>query len=563
MTRYRGTHGGDGGPPRKRTAVVAASAIALIAATAVLAAVTGVFSGPAPRAAAPRTERAATAAKHSPPPPPATSVGPTGVTARWVQQENAKPGTTAWVITKPATHEQIAGYANTVSINIGGKVDLYVSTAAPTYTIAAYRMGYYQGKQGRLAWTSATLPGKKQPTCPLVASLRMVECHWTDPVSVQTSPGNWPQGDYLFKLTASTGYQSYIPLTIRDDASHSAYLINNDVTSWQAYNTYGGYDLYQGPTASGGASLANRSYAVSFDRPYAYSAGAGDGAGDFIGLELPVVIMMESLGLDVSYTTDVNVNEHPNLLLNHRVFVSLGHDEYYSLAMRNGVIAARDHGVNLIFLGANAIYRHIRFQSSALGPDRIEVDYKNPKLDPLYGKDNADVTPWAWRDSPNNAPASTILGEMWQCNPVHADMVISDASNWMFAGTGLVNGSHIAGIVGPEFDHYSSSYPSPPDVTVLAKSPVVCDGRHEQANMTYYTAPSGAGVWDTGTIDWVGSIHADCVTCPDKGVVTKITANVLAVFGKQPAGQVHPSVANDITGRPPPSSSASSSPGSG
>lgn len=50
----------------------------------------------------------------------------------------------------------------------------------------------------------------------------------------------------------------------------------------------------------------------------------------------------------------------PGLLARHRAFISLGQDEYYSLAMRHALVSARDHGVNLVFLGANAIYRHIR-----------------------------------------------------------------------------------------------------------------------------------------------------------------------------------------------------------
>lgn len=527
--------------PTRRVPVAIGVAAALVVALA-LVAVVALRHVPGRAAVVP----AATGTPTTPRPtsatstPAATSIGPAGVTARWVTQENAKPGTRAWVLTKPA-NGQIAGYASRVSINIGGRVDLYVSTAAPSYTVEAFRMGYYGGKEGRLVWTSPSIPGVSQPTCPVTTTLHTVECSWASPLSVVATVGGWPQGDYLFKLTASTGWQSYIPLTIRDDASHSAYLVNNDVTTWQAYNTYGGYDLYQGPTAAGGSALANRAYAVSFDRPYAPAVGAGNGAADFIGLELPAIEMMESRGLDVSYTTDVNVSEQPSLLLHHHAFVSLGHDEYYSLAMRNGVKAARNRGVNLIFLGANAIYRHIRLAATPLGPSRLEIDYKNPLLDPLYGKSNANVTPWAWRDPPNNKPESSILGEMWACNPVRADMVISDASNWMFATTGLVNGSHIAGIVGPEFDAYQPGPPAPPDVTVLANSPVVCGGVAQHANMTYYTAPSGSGVWDTGTIDWVGSVGPDCATCTGVDAVTKITANVLAAFGPGPAGRVHPS----------------------
>jgi hypothetical protein len=231
------------------------------------------------------------------------------------------------------------------------------------------------------------------------------------------------------------------------------------------------------------------------------------------------------------------------VLAQHKSFVSLGHDEYYSLAMRNGLQAARDAGVNLVFLGANAIYRHVRFTSSPLGADREMLDYKNPQLDPLLGVDNADVTPWAWRNWPNNAPESSLIGEMWQCNPVSADMVITDPGNWMFHGTGLSADSHIAGIVGPEYDHFDPYEPNPGNVSVVARSPVTCGGLEEEADMTYYSAPSGAGVWDTGTIDWVGSVMAYCPGCQVPDQVTQITANVLAAFGAGPAGSTHPSTA--------------------
>jgi hypothetical protein len=464
--------------------------------------------------------------------------------AAWVEQENTKPGTRGWAISRPALDHQIEGYAGSVSIDTGGTVRLYVSTGAPSYSIQAFRMGFYNGAEGRLVWSSPLIRGIRQPACPFVPSVRMVQCNWIDPLAVQTNRAGWPPGDYLFKLNSSTGWQSYIPLTIRDDASHSAYLVNNDVTTWQAYNLYGGYSLYLGPTATGGSSFASRAYAVSFDRPYDPSLGNGDGAGDFLGLELPVVAMMESRGLDVSYSTGVDLDQRPALLGSHRVFVSLGHDEYYSLAMRNGLIAARDHGVNLMFLGANAIYRHIRFQPSAVGADRQEIDYKDSSKDPLLGKDNADVTPLAWRDPPNDKPESAILGEMWQCNPVKADMVITDASSWVLSGTGLTNGAHIPGIVGPEFDHYTPGPPAPPNVSLIARSPVTCNGQAEEADMTYYSAPSGAGVWDTGTIDWLGGIQPDCAHCGRVDAVTIITANVLAAFGQGPAGRLHPSTAN-------------------
>ena len=48
----------------------------------------------------------------------------------------------------------------------------------------------------------------------------------------------------------------------------------------------------------------------------------------------------ESLGLDVTDWTDVDLHREPQLLLNHHALISLGHDEYWSTAMRNGAQAA-------------------------------------------------------------------------------------------------------------------------------------------------------------------------------------------------------------------------------
>ena len=72
--------------------------------------------------------------------------------------------------------------------------------------------------------------------------------------------------------------------------------------------------------------------------------------------------------IDVAYTTDVDLDLHPELVLQHKALLSLGHDEYWSKEMFDGAQNARDHGVNLAFFGANAIYRQIRLTPSPLGP---------------------------------------------------------------------------------------------------------------------------------------------------------------------------------------------------
>jgi hypothetical protein len=462
------------------------------------------------------------------------------VTASWVQAENAKPGSTGWNITGDQVAGSIEGYTDKVSAVQGDQVRLYVSTVAPSFHVEAYRMGWYGGDLGRLVWRSPEVPGTKQAPPTVLPGTNTVVANWS-PSLTFTVGRDWPPGDYLLKLVGSGGQQYRYPLTVRDDSSSSAYLVMNAVTTWQAYNLWGGYDLYKGLSGSG-YSYANRSRVVSFDRPYSFDFGGG--AADFIGNELPLVSFVEKEGLDVSYWTDVDLDERPQLLARHRVLISLGHDEYWSTAMRQGVVSAIGQGVNLAFLGANAMYRHIRFQASALGPDRLVVCYKSASEDPLYGKDNSQVTV-NWPDPPLDMPESEVIGDMYECNPVKADMVVSEASSWLLAGTGAQDGTAYPDLVGSEYDRYIPSLPGPTNIEILAHSPLRCRGRPSYADMTYYSAPSGAGVFATGTNVWVAALADSCQAQPCSAAFARqVTANMLAAFGRGPAGLAHPSVPN-------------------
>ena len=456
---------------------------------------------------------------------PVRAPAPAPMGAGWVKAENAKAGTTSWHLVRASRDGAIEGYANVVSAQRGDTVSLYVSTKATTYTVHLFRMGYYGGSGAREVWASPTEAGVVQAAPTVTSRTQMVEARWHKSLEVNVDP-TWPPGDYLFRLIGDNGYDSYIPLTVRDDTSTSALLINNSVTTWQAYNLWGGASLYSG--------RRGRADVVSFDRPYLI----GDGSGDFLGNEFPIVSLIESLGLDISYTTDVDLHEHPELLLQHRAFVSLGHDEYWSTAMRDGVEAARDQGVNLAFFGANAVYRHIRLEPSPLGLDRHEINYRS-RADPIARTDKAEVTV-SWREYPVNRPESSLLGELYQCNPVRADFIVAKPDAWVFAGTDVHEGTKIIGLIGSEYDGYEPGMPSPPNVEIVAHSPLRCRGSAGYSDFTYYAAPSGSGVIDVGTNNWV-----PLLTNPwSQPILVQITANILTVFGAGPAGPLHPSVAN-------------------
>jgi hypothetical protein len=370
----------------------------------------------------------------------------------------------------------------------------------------------------------------------------MVATRWRPSATIAVDLA-WPPGVYLLKLMAATG-QRYVPLTVRDDTSRAALLVMNAVTTWQAYNRWGGRNQYVGPDGR----LETRSRVVSFDRPY-----DGNGAGEFLGNEYPLVRLVERLGLDVSYWTNLDLHQHPERLLAHRGLVSLGHDEYWSTRMRRGAEAARARGVNLAFLGANAVYRHIRLEPSATGPDRQQVNYKpwSAPDDPAWKTDPSQVTT-DWRRPPLNDPESRLLGAQYECNPTHAPGVVVAPSSWLFAGTGVRAGSRLPGLVGDEYDRVQPGTPRPGGVEVLLHSPVQCLGASVRgpsfADTTYYTAGSGAGVFNAATSSWVCQLSRACATTRRSPitarVVRTVTVNLLQVFASGPAGQRHPSRSN-------------------
>jgi hypothetical protein len=480
-----------------------------------------------------------------------TSSG-TNTPSTWVSVENRRPGSSNWRIATNA-YGGVAGYADRVSARVGDSVTLYVTTSAPAFHVEAFRMGWYQGLGGRLVWRSADAPGQVQRAATILAATRTVTTTWKPSLAVRVT-SDWLPGDYLLKLVSSKG-QSYVPLTVRDDASHAPLLVMNAVTTWQAYNDWGGHSLYFGPNAD----PATRSKVVSFDRPYDWAVSRGgyppvdpsayEVCCGFVGTELGVVTTVERLGLDVAYTTDIDVQERPTQLLQHKAVISGGHDEYWSVAKRNAVEAARDHGVNLMFLGPNAVYWRIRLEASPLGKDRVEVNYRVAQDDPLFGKDPAQVTT-LWRSPPTPRPESSLSGVVFFCFGADADGVVTEASSWVFAGTGLHNGDRIPKLIEREADHVDRKFATPPNVEILMHSPVTClgiGGRRFGAgtlfsDTTYYSAPSGAGVFTTGA-PWECKLYDGCPSGsgrPDK-TVQRITENVLRAFAAGPAGRAHPS----------------------
>ena len=466
----------------------------------------------------------------------AGAVRPVAATARpWRARtvaENALPGTSSWQIRHLGAENEIGGYAGKASVLSGETFPLFVSTTSSGFRVTAYRLGWYQGYGAREVWRSGRVRGAAQRAATVTASTNTVTTDWDPVLDVPTH--DWPAGAYLLKLDADSGAQRYVPVTVRSPSCAGKVVLKACVQTWQAYNMWGGYDLYKDAAGAYG----NRSLTVSLDRPYDLN-----GADMFLTYERNVIKLAEHLGLDLAYVTSMDVAADPHLLDGASALVSMGHDEYWTPAERAHVTAARDAGVNLAFLGANAVFRRTRLQPSALGDARQVVCYKTDYLaDPMYGVDDALVTS-DWRDPPDPVPESSLIGTIYEGYPADAPLVVASPKSWVFKGTGVRAGDSFPHLVGIEYDRVDPAYPVQRPIEVLSHSPLTCGGAASFGDSAYYTHAGGAGVFNSGTMRWVEAIYGDQphgITGKTPGFVRQATTNVLRAFSDGPAAAKYP-----------------------
>ena len=452
--------------------------------------------------------------------------------ARSAVSENSLPGDRHWAIRHLGAEHEIEGYAGKASVSRGESFPLFVSARARGFRVTAFRLGWYRGDGARRVWRSGPVRGGAQRAPAVTGPARTVRTDW-DPV-LQIPTDDWPPGAYLLRLDSDSGAQRYVPVIVRSPDTKGKIVLRHAVQTWQAYNAWGGYDLYKGPSGA----YAHRSLAVSLDRPYELN-----GADMFLTYERNVVKLAESLGLPLAYVTDADIAADPHLLDGASALISMGHDEYWTPAERAHVTAARDAGVNLAFLGANALFRRTRLEATPLGGARLIVCYKTDyTADPMYGKDAAAVTS-DWRAAPHPDPESSLIGTIYEGYPANAAYVVASPDSWVFAGTGVREGTRFPNLVGIEYDRVDPAYPLARPIQVLSHSPLVCKGKSSFSDSAYYTHPGGAGVFNCGTMRWVEALYGDAphgVTGATPGFVRTVTANVLRAFADGPAAARYP-----------------------
>jgi len=239
------------------------------------------------------------------------------------------------------------------------------------------------------------------------------------------------------------------------------------------------------------------------------------------------------------------------MLLRHRAFLSVGHDEYWSYEIRRNIERARDRGVNLAFFSSNTSYWQIRLEPDSKGqPNRTIVAYKENALssDPIAhdgDPTNDYLVTTAWRNPPVFLPEEMLKGSMWVFHhgAMTGDIVVENTSHWVFANTNLKPGDRLPALLGYEVDRMFSVYP--PGTIRLAHSPFNNGGITDFSDMTIYQTAGGAYVFSTGSMEWAYGLDdtgkRESPTPPGGWIspaAQQTTRNVLDRFiGRQPRGR--------------------------
>lgn len=422
-----------------------------------------------------------------------------------IADENARPGTTDWQLTytrvDPTTRYRcpwIEGYVSRASVRPGESLDLMVSANPPApFSVDVYRMGYYGGKGARHVLSLGPLDGKTQDDPP-VGPERLRECRW-EPSATITVPGDWPSGVYLAKLSLAKGrYQSYAIFIVRDDRPADVLLQCSDNT-WQAYNRWpDSFSLYDDGENRWALVSGVR---VSYDRPYGkycqiLDAPLSQGSGEFLLWEFPLAFWLERHGYDVTYCSNTDVHADAACVQRAKAFLSVGHDEYWSLEQYRHVKEAVDAGVNVAFLSGNTCCFVSPLTASSGGvPNRVLT--RAGRYGGLTEAEKAYMGPF-----PIAGPNEAELIGARTITPFNGagDWIVADASSWIFEGTGMRNGDRIPGLVGWEFHGDPADIPG---LRVVAEGETI-NGGGEKAHWTatLYPGPKGNWVFNASTIFW-------------------------------------------------------------
>jgi len=475
------------------------------------------------------------------------------------------------------------GYAWPQSVLPGEEIALHVSST-DRFGVDVAR----EGAQRDIVWRADAVAGVEHPV-PATASVD--GCGWPTTLTIAVGE-DWRSGYYSVTLS-SGAEQAHAFFVVRPSARISPILLVLSTATYNAYNDWGGPSLYTGGTR------------VSFERPLArgflhkpepavrkaqaipdrealgYFTWAEEqglspwsGGSGWWTWERPFIAWAEREGFAIDVAVSQDLEQHPEVLDGHRLFLSVGHDEYWSWEMRDAVERFLAGGGNAAFFSGNTCWWQVRYEDDAMTGFKYRAEE-----DPVLGTPDQRFLTGAWADRRIGRPEHAMTGLSFSRGGysryglgvprASGAFTVWRPDHWAFEGTELRYGDALGladAIVGYEVDGcelaMADGLPVPthtdgaPDtLEVLATAPAKLWSQDEQpsryahepgelehvamalfgeewrdlvhriannhAVVGCFDVPGGGIVFNAGCTDWTYGIEGDD---PD---VQRVTRNVL------------------------------------
>lgn len=482
--------------------------------------------------------------------------------------ENALPGTYTLYQMSPGSQTgdlSVAGFCRSPSKNVGETMQFSVD--GPATVIRIFRMGYYNGINFRevdsIVNTPTTqpepvvIPGSNGATS---ASAWSVTAEWD-------IPANAVSGIYFAMIRNAADNDAFYagPFVVRDDGATADIVYKTSDSTWgSAYNYYGTKAVPRGKNLYGYGGVGNiqeRAFAASYHRPIITR---GEVMQTYIwSCELPLVSFLERNGYSVKYISSVDLDQQGvNILNQGQIFLSSGHDEYWTQNMWDAAESFRDNfGGHSIFMSGNEVFWRSRYEY--VGDEVVQWCYKDTMPGPSGYTRNPgeplDPVTWTgtWIDTrwPGGTPTEELTNTRFGMNGVFDfDAVIPWSSHKVWWASPLhdlpMASLTVNKVIGFEADHVTQVGPDE-SFRILASYTRAASGGLSDVNGQRYDIPgdirwgiasrrvaSGAVTVGFGTCQWAWSLdtsHERGTDAPANPSARQFTINLLNDLGAAPA----------------------------
>ena len=332
----------------------------------------------------------------------------------------------------------IRGYPDHPSIFPGDVLRLHIAAAARLwFQILFYRQG-----------ESLVLKARTQALLAHPRPLGPPDCDWHWPAYEYLIPRDWKSGVYIALFVP---LQQSEPCELADLCTSEAtalFVVKGRTTNGILYKlplfTYHAYNELGDPCGSlytggcekltlhrPGGGIGGRPWDYYFPDPYDQSSSRQT----FWHWDMPFIRWLEYRQFAVDYCTDLDVHENPeNFIAKYRLLLSVGHDEYWSEAMRRHVAAfVEQAGGNVAFFSGNTCWWrvHLVDENTAFSCNKSTLGDTGRKRDQWFRFDPENrLTGVSHRNG----------GAQWWGEREAIGYTVQHAEHWALRGTGLRDG---------------------------------------------------------------------------------------------------------------------------